>query len=190
MSQKSLSVRGFFTIIVLVITTRATAQTSDRIQISAGYSYLGYSVYQIYSGPWRNFGFNGWQASAALRLAPHFSAEGDASGGYGKNGTGDNYNYLTYMGGPRISTDLHRFSLYGHALFGAMNFDGAYLPSATSFAAAIGGGADFWLTRHIGVQLIQVDDILNHNKSALGTDMGGPGPRNHLRMATGITFRF
>ena len=189
MRQKPPLLSGFFTIAFLLLSACAIAQTPGRIQLSAGFSYLGYSVYQIYSGPWRNFGFDGWQASGALRLAPHFSVEGDASGGYGKNGTGHNYNYFTYMGGPRISTDLHRFSLYGHALFGAMNFDGAYLPSATSFAAELGGGADFWLTRHIGVQLIQVDDILNHNKSALGTDMGGPGPRNHLRIATGIPFR-
>ncbi|HTS37438.1 MAG TPA: hypothetical protein VMH04_17310 [Candidatus Solibacter sp.] len=194
MRPASLPASVVFFVAVLLLGTGAIAQTSDkvseRVQVSGGYSYLGYSVYQLYSGPWKNFAFNGWQASGAFTLAPHFAAEADFSGNYGSNGAGSNHNSLTYMGGPRLSGDLHRLTLYGHALFGALHFNGSYDPVATSFAAALGGGADFWITRHLGAQAVQIDDIINHNSSALGTDQGGPGPRNHLRISTGITLRF
>jgi hypothetical protein len=76
----------------VLFSVHTNAQTPYRIQLFGGYSYLGYSVYQIYSGPWTNYGFN--------------------------------------------------------------------------------------------------DDLLNHNKSAFGTDQGDPGPRSHLRISTGVTFRF
>jgi hypothetical protein len=104
-------VRRLLLLCAVLLSAYANAQTSDRIQLFGGYSYLGYSVYQIYSGPWTNYGFNGWEGSGAFKLAPYLAVEGDLSGGYGNNGTGQNYNYFTYMGGPRISSDIYRVSL-------------------------------------------------------------------------------
>jgi len=97
------------------------------------------------------------------------------------------------VAGPHISAEFNRFGLYGHALFGALHFDGGYSSSnATSFAFVLGGGTDLWLNRHIGARLLQFDYIHNNNQAAvLGFQPGGTtGPGSAYRLATGIVFRF
>jgi hypothetical protein len=168
----------------------ANAQDHDRVEVFGGYSYAGYSVYQIYSGPWTNYGFNGWDASAAFKLSPHVAVEGDFGGGYASNGFGQSYSLQTYMGGLRFSGGVRKADIFGHVLFGALHFNADYLNPATSFAAALGGGADFWFSRMVGMRLIKADCLLNTNQAAAEVNNGGSGPRAHLRIATGIAFRF
>jgi hypothetical protein len=168
----------------------ANAQDHDRVEVFAGYSYTGYSVYQIYSGPWTKYGFNGGDVSAAFKVHPNIALEGDFGGGSGSNGTGQFYKLLTYMGGLRFSEGVRKLNIFGHVLFGGLNFNADYGKAATSFAAELGGGADFWFSRRVGVRLIQADCLLNTNQAAAEDGEGGSGPRAHLRIATGVTFRF
>jgi hypothetical protein len=169
----------------------ANAQEHDRVEVFGGYSYTGYSVNQIYSGPWTKYGFNGWDASVAFKLSPNVAAEGDFGAGFASNGGGQSYSFQTYMGGLRFSGGVRKINIFGHILFGGLHFNADYGNPATSFATALGGGADFWFSRRIGVRLIQADCLLNTNRSAAEVNIvGGPGPRAHLRIATGITFRF
>lgn len=116
----------------------------SRIEVFGGYAYTGYSVFDLYSGPWQRFGFSAWDASATVKLVPHIGAEFDFGGASGSNNS-KNYDFKTYMAGPRISADFHHLTLYGHALFGSLTFNG---PASTangngSFATALGGGADY-----------------------------------------------
>jgi hypothetical protein len=60
----------------------SSAQDAGRVEIFGGYTYTRYPVFNLYSGPWTRTGFNGWDASAAFKLAPHIGLEGDFSGAY------------------------------------------------------------------------------------------------------------
>ena len=175
---------------VFLVLTCAAVNAQDRVQIFAGYSYARYSVYQIYSGPWTGYNFNGGLGSAAFRITPHVSAEGEIGGAYGSNTGGQSYNFLTFMGGPRISGRSQKITVYGHALFGAQRFTSNYSNGARSFAMVLGGGTDLWLRRSLGVRLAQVDILLNGNSAAAQQGATGAGVRANLRIATGITFRF
>lgn len=169
----------------------ANAQQDNRVEVFGGYSYTSYSVYSLYSGPWRHQDFNGWEAAATIKLMPHVGAEADFAGGYSPT---NHYNLRTYMGGPRVSISLRRLDLYGHILVGGLSFNQAadYSGgSATSFAAAFGGGADIWLMRHIGARLIQVEYLRNYNPAAAQAGEGLTSkPYNNFRVATGVVFRF
>jgi hypothetical protein len=181
--------RFLLVLFLLVLPLNLIAQNSSRIEVFGGYSYVGYSVDQIYSGPWTRYNFSGWEASATVKVAPHIGVEGDFGGAY-SSPYGRAYNLRTYMGGPRISADFGKVRVYGHLLFGGLYLDANYLTPNTSFAAVFGGGADYWLKRHFGVQLAQVDYLHNTNTAATGTGFAGGGPSGHLRISTGIVLRF
>jgi len=175
----------------VLFSVHANAQDAGRVELFGGYSRTGYSVYQLYSGPWTGFGFNGWEASAAVRLVPHLDAEADFGGGYNSS-NGRSYSLLTYMAGPRISGDFHRVRVYGHVLFGALNFNGGtnYANGNASFATAFGGGADFWFSRYLGVRFVQADYLRNINAAAAQSGISpGSGPAWHYRVSTGVVFR-
>ena len=188
--EKLIKTNHLLSLLLVFCCVGADAQDHDRIEIFGGYSYTGYSVYQIYSGPWTKYGFNGWDASAAFKLRPNIAVEGDFGGGYGSNGTGQSYSLQTYMGGLRFSEGVRKIDIFGHVLVGGLHFNADYNSPATSFATELGGGADFWFSRRVGVRLIQADCLLNTNRAAAEDGEGGSGPHAHLRIATGITVRF
>jgi hypothetical protein len=185
-----LKTNHLLTLLLVFCCVGANAQDRDRVELFGGYSHTGYSVYQIYSGPWTKFGFNGWDASGAFKLSHNVAVEGDFGGGYGSNGFGQSYSMQTYMGGLRFSGGVRKFDIFGHVLFGPLHFNADYASPATSFAAALGGGADFWFSRKVGIRLIQADCLLNTNRAAAEDNAGGSGPHAHLRIASGITLRF
>jgi hypothetical protein len=183
---------GFLELLVILLSLGAIAQQSpDRVQFFGGYSYTGYPVYDTYSGPWERFGFNGWDASAAVKLVPHLAAEADFSGGhssvFGNSGT-----LLTYMGGPNVFANLGRTTAFSHILFGELSFNlgGGGSTTTTSFAMAVGAGADIWFMRHIGARVIQADWLRNANGGASRSGLGGNGAHNDFRISTGVVFRF
>ena len=116
----------------LLLSVLASARAQDHIQVFGGYSHLGYSMYDLYSGPWMLQGFNGWDAAATFKLVPHLGAEADFGGAYSST---YQYNLRIYMGGPRVSAGYGKISAYGHALFGGLAFNdtGHGGGSATSF---------------------------------------------------------
>jgi hypothetical protein len=194
MNARPLLALFIFLLPFCLLPTHAAAQQSDRIEAFGGYSHTGYSVYGLYSGPWTGYGFNGWEASAAVKVVPNLAAELDFGGEYnspfGQNGPG--YSFRTYMAGPRIFGDFHRVRVYGHALFGALIFNGAVsnADGSATFAVVLGGGADYWFSHHFGVRIVQADYLRNTNIAAAQDDEGGPGPSAHFRVSTGVVFRF
>lgn len=165
----------------------ALAQQPDRVELFGGYAYTRYSVYDLNSGPWERFGYNGWEASAAAKLGSNLSVEGDFGGG-SASPYGNSSSLHTYMVGPRFSGNFGKASIYGHILFGGLNFKIAEM-SSTSFAAAFGAGADFWFSRHFGARPIQAD-YLESNNIAAARGISSVYSRNHARISTGIVFRF
>lgn len=169
----------------------AHAQDTARVELFGGYSRTQYSVFGLYSGPWRSAPFNGWEASAAFPFHKHLAAEADFADGYSPT---NHYSLRTYLGGLRASVNAGPGVFFAHGLIGGRTFDSGGLTStATSFAGILGGGAEVWFSHHIGARLIQFDYIRNNNSAAvLGFEhpTGNTGPGNTFRIATGITFRF
>ena len=145
----------------------------------------------LYSGPWEARGFNGFEASGTFKLVSHVGAEANFVAAFSPT---NQFSLRTVMGGPRLSANFGQLAPYGHLLFGALTFNTSGLTNtATSFALVLGGGADLWITRHIGARLIQFDYLRNNNSAAvLGFEhpSGTTGPGNRYRIATGIVFRF
>jgi hypothetical protein len=194
-------VRFLLVLFAFLFSAHAIAQDHSRIQVFGGYSYIGYYYYPAYTGPWTRSSFNGWEASAAVRLVPHLGVEGDFGGSYGPCNDGCGYAYKdsirTYMGGPRVTAGIGKASFFGHVLFGELTYKVRYKPatgvptfssSDTTFAMAVGGGADFWFSRRIGARLVQVDYLRNNNSEP--GYFAHPGQHANFRIATGVVFRF
>jgi hypothetical protein len=83
------------------------------------------------------------------------------------------------MGGPRVSAKYRKLNLYAHVLFGGLRYRTTFgtvpltVDADTTFAMAVGGGADVWLKRRFGLRLLQADYL-----------------RNNFRISTGVVFRF
>jgi len=168
--------------IFLLLSLSAKAQTSDRVEVFAGYSHLNYYVYPAYTGPWTELGYNGLEVSAAYHLVPHLAAEADFSF---ENGPG--HSIQTYMGGARVSGGTKKASLFGHVLFGGLRepYTGA---ANTTFAAAFGGGFDYWIGRRVGVRFIQADYL--RTSTNLGSYFAIHSNHANFRISTGVILRF
>jgi outer membrane immunogenic protein len=94
---------------------------------------------------------------------------------------------LSYLFGPRVYFPMSRGRVFPfvQALFGGDRFSGGVSglgsSSTNAFAAAVGGGADVTLTRHISLRAVQVDYFYTHFNSA---------SQNNFRIQTGIVYRF
>lgn len=176
-------------IIALLGTCAAQEQSvPDRVEIFGGYSYSTFSIFDRYSGPWQRFGYNGFEGSAAFKLLPHLAAEGDFAAAFASP-NGNSSTVRTVMGGPRIFTNFGKATIYCHFLVGdlTLHIGG----SGSALALAGGGGADIWVTRHIGARIVQFDYLHNRFISAavLGNGAGTSG-QNNYRISTGVVFRF
>lgn len=189
----------FLGLLIALISVGATAQqNSDRIEVFGGFSHVGYYYYPAYTGPWTLSSFNGWEASAAFKIIPHLAAEADFGGLYGPSGNGccPRDRIQTYMGGLRVTANSRRFDLYAHALFGGLRYRTTYggegtpvtVNADTTFATAIGGGADLWLTHRFGVRMLQADYLRNNNP--IPGYFAHPGQHANFRISTGAVFRF
>ena len=94
------------------------------------------------------------------------------------------------MGGPRISSNIGRVTIFGHLLFDELSASGLAAQNATSFAVALGGGADFWVSRHIGLRAMQADYLDNRNTATTQSGNALSGPAGNFRIAAGVVFRF
>jgi len=94
------------------------------------------------------------------------------------------------MFGPRFMFGDHssRFTGFVHGLAGRDNatlvYSGGTI-SDTSVAVAGGGGLDYWLFRHVGVQLGPIDYFYTRHLNSFGVSS-----QNSFRAAGGIAFRF
>jgi hypothetical protein len=196
-----MKVRVLLALCAVLFSLCANAQTPDRIEVFGGYSHIGYYYYPAYTGPWTLSSFNGWETSAAFKIIPHLAAEADFGGLYGAQSSNcsscSRDTIRTYMGGPRVAVNSGRATFYAHVLFGGLTYKTTYggtqgIPatsnSDTTFAMAIGGGADLWFTRRIGARLVQFDYL--RDNSRIPGYFAHPGQHANFRLSAGVVFRF
>jgi hypothetical protein len=165
------------------------------IEVFGGYSY--YSL-DLPANPGvgvatsTRLAMNGWDVSGSVGRWHHLSAEGDVSGhsvSNCNNNTSVNCSNFSYMFGPRYNLrDGSKMTFFVHGLVGqdrgTLAINGASLTD-TSLAFAGGVGVDYWVSRHIGLQLGPVDYIYTRHLN----DEDYPSQSN-LRASAGVVFRF
>jgi membrane-associated protease RseP (regulator of RpoE activity) len=135
---------------------------------------------------------NGWEASAAFDFFHHLGAVADFSGHYkGDCGgvSGLNCSEYSFLFGPRVtfgSAEKNRLTGFVHGLVGTDRISaGVFGISASnnSLGAAAGGGLDYWITRRVGVRLVQADYLFTRHFN----DLDVPAQHN-FRASAGIVF--
>ena len=159
-----------------VVSLPARAQTTPRIQIFGGYSYLRFESTKI--GFTDNSNLHGAEISPALNFTKHFGVMADASIHFGNHQT--NYNLLI---GPQFPFQLLGGIVSGHLLFGGTNekvrvgFGGS--SKGRAIAAGIAYDRDF--SDRIAFRVVQAD--------YLHTNAFSTGEKN-FRISTGIVFHW
>lgn len=156
-------------LLLLVLFSPSSLQAQTLGQIFGGYSYVRTDVpvltiagvsflcvpptCLVPSGT-SSIQTNGWEASAALKVAPFLRVAADFSGHYGSFG-GLKVNTHTYMFGPELAIPA-RVSPYIHALVGrARKTQGTF--TEASLATAFGGGVDVKAAPFVKIRLFQID---------------------------------
>ena len=94
---------------------------------------------------------------------------------------------LSYLFGPRVYFPMSRGRVFPfvQGLFGGDRFSGGVSGvgsgSSNAFAAAVGGGADVTLSRHVSLRAVQFDYFYTRFNSA---------SQNNFRLQSGIVYRF
>ncbi len=183
---------------VLGLCGSAFGQDVPRAEVFGGYSYLNVDT----KGVTDRVNANGWEASGAFNFNRWFGAEGDLASHY--NGdcagldaliSGASCRHFSFMGGPRFTYRLTKFTVFAHGLFGGGHLSGSTsdtgIPdvtlsaSETKFAMAAGGGLDYNFQNHISIRFGQVDYFLTKHFNQFGV-----GHQNNIRVSAGIVIRF
>lgn len=198
MPRPTLVILGFVILAVLLVGVSAIGQSADRIEVFGGYSYTRPDFSLVNPND-----SNGWNASADFKVKRWVGFVADVSGfyphysyPYGSSFSGQTY---TFLFGPQASLPVGRFSLVSRFLVGfthvtPQNVGGQsfnLFQSNNALAFGAGGGADYYITRRVGIRG-QVDWLY-----AKLTPIGGGDPgvnyvknRNVARISTGVVFRF
>jgi hypothetical protein len=183
----------------LAVTGTAFAQnsTGPAIDVSAGFSYLNFT--QPASGETlsQSLAMDGGQGSVTWLAFRHLGLEADLAfhqlgdcGGV----AGFDCKDLSYMFGPRYTWGdrSNKVTVFVHGLVGQDRADLLpYSPSTTttlsdtSVALAFGGGLDYWVLKHIGLQVGPFDYFYTNHLA----DVGGAS-QSSIRIGGGIAFRF
>jgi len=161
----------------------AQAQESRGLEVSGAYQFTRFNPGNGASA----FNCQGGSGSFGAYLTAQIGVIGEF-GGCKVTGlpTGVNAHSLNYMVGPRFYFHPHdRIFPFCQALIVgdrlSAGASGVGTGSTSAFAAALGGGADVTLTRHISLRALQVDYLYTHFNSA---------SQNNLRLQTGLVYRF
>lgn len=184
---------------LLFLSIGARAQNDSKGNISFGYSYAkttlsptGATAPSISSS-----NLNGWNTSFEYKPVRWLGAVAELGGTYGNERVvpfcevipicpsplNANANVHTFLLGPRASVSLGKVTPFAQAIFGGAHTSATgagFSLSDTSFATALGGGADFRLTKTIGWR-VQSDYLQTRffNTS-----------QNNFRFSTGLVVRF
>ncbi|MGA1988268.1 MAG: hypothetical protein ABSG72_18525 [Candidatus Sulfotelmatobacter sp.] len=189
----------FCVLAVLLFASFSVAQSSDRVEVFGGYSYMNPEFTSTLSG-----GVSGWDISATAKLVRYVGVVADFSGfspsganpcGRGCSG-GPSASYHTFMGGPQVSMRIGKIKPFAHFLIGATRgslthadeqFGGDF--SLLTFGA--GGGVDLGLNRWLAVRgqvdWLHIGPTISNNvfNSGEGSSVG-----NVARVSAGLVFRF
>ncbi len=182
-----------FVLPALFLLGGASAQNLPAIDVFGGYSYLNFDEPASVDTNAQRLGLNGGAGSVLLGLFHHLGAEADFSGHRLNDcaGTTLDCSNFSYLFGPRYTfgNRSRKFTFFVHGLVGQDRFtfpdvSGVSLTD-TSFAAGGGGGADYWLSRHIGIQFGPFDYIYTRHLQDDGVPTQGS-----FQADGGIVFRF
>jgi len=185
-----------FACAVLLLAGLCAGQSSDRVQVFGGYSY----VYPDFSLTGTT-GMSGWNASATFGLKHHMGIVADFSGYYpgynfGCSGCGQSAKVHTFLFGPQVSFTRGRVTPFARFLLGDTHMTTALdgvpnyqtFTSNNSFTFGAGGGVDFGLTSRFALRG-QVDWLRNGFQTTDNQRSNEIHP-NVARISTGIVFRF
>jgi len=146
------------------------------------------------------FWMKGGGADAAVTFWRGFGLAASVTGDHVSNyASGYDVNKIAFLAGPRFTRGLRagstssqygsRFQVYGDGLFGRVHaFDGTF-PSATnfestagSFALQTGGGVNMFVSRSLGIRLIEADYV----RTLLPN--GSANVQNDMQLAFGVTY--
>ena len=178
---------------MLLLPLTVAAQSTPRIEVFGGYSYL--RLAQQTDPPFNTANLNGWNASIKLNVTQTFGLVADFSGHYGSQNfvvggvcglvcypTTANENVAVHnvLFGPRFSASVGKFRPFVEFEFGVAHLGTNSLGSQTCFANAVGGGLDYRIIRPIAWRF-QGDYVSTHFFSTYQTN---------VRLSTGIVLRF
>ena len=154
---------------------------------------------QLAPGSCGCFWLKGGGADGAVSFWKGFGIAATFTGDHASNVTpGVDINKISFMAGPRYTYtawgtrgEKPRFQIYGQGLFGGVHaFDGVFptasgtAPTAGSLAIQAGGGLNLFLTRHIGVRVVEASYV----RTALPNN--GNDTQNDLRLGAGLVYHF
>jgi len=163
------------------------------IEVFGGYSYYSFDLpgNPSVGSTSTRLGLNGWDASVSIGRWHHLSGEGDVSGHTISNcdNTSVSCSNFSYMFGPRYNLrEGSKMTIFVHGLVGqdraTLSYNG-FSQNDTSLSFAGGAGFDYWLFRHIGIQLGPVDYIYTRHLSA-----DEYPSQNNFRASAGVVVRF
>jgi opacity protein-like surface antigen len=194
--------------VILLCSAVASAQETDKIEITGDYSYLRFnpglpSYFNSQNlnggGGQATFFLNGWLGIAAdlqgygsytqcLKPSNPLGATGCASA-----------NLFTYTFGPQIKYRAGRFEPFAEVLAGGAHSNfyanacsreglcGSSSPSNNAFALVIGGGVDIKATERISIRLVDAD----YELTRFGNNFtNGNNSQSNFRFQTGVQFHF
>lgn len=115
----------------------------------------------------------------------------------GSLGSADvNATLFSYLFGPRFSYRKHeKVTPFAQALFGGVRVGdisapgGNFAKGENAFAMTVGGGFDVKVHKNIAIRAIQAEYLMTRFTD-IGSSTGDKGRQNHIRISTGIVFRF
>jgi len=146
------------------------------------------------------FWFKGGGADAAVTFWKGFGVAVGLTGDHASNVMpGADANKIAFLAGPRytytawtghaVPADQRRLQIFAQGLFGeAHGFDGVYpaaagaITSASSLGIQAGGGLNLYLTRNLGLRLVEADYVRTALPNAYSNT------QNDLRLAFGLTY--
>jgi opacity protein-like surface antigen len=186
----------------------------SKVDLFVGYSYLDNGLARAGGGDCficaSRVGTNGGILSITYNMNDHFglTIEGSTNQGIGTETETDTDFVKTYVEstsfliGPTVSTRVGKVKLFAHVLpgltraeskitdgFGSTVEDVQRIPLNTGFAVALGGGADWNLTKHFSWRVIQADFIWNDLKTGRADEsFGDIVSVNNVRVGTGVVW--
>ena len=169
--------------LILMVAGSAAAQDYPKAEIFGGYQYIRLNP----GGGATGSNCQGGAGSVAGNLNHWFGVVGDF-GACKVTGlpSGTSAHLVNYLFGPKLTYRSHgRLSPFAQVLFGGEHVGGSASgfgsASDSSFAMAFGGGADYEMTNHVAIRLIQAEYLY--------TKFGGTH-QNNGRISAGIVYRW
>jgi hypothetical protein len=174
----------------------ANAQKPSNVSTDLGVTFDAERA-QLAPGNSGCFWLRGGGVDGAVTFWKGFGIAATFTGDHASNvAPGVDIDKISFMGGPRYTYtawgsrgEKPRFQIYGQGLFGGVHaFDGVFpatsgtVPTADSFAIQAGGGVNIFLTRHIGVRVVEASYVRNELPN------NGNDTQNDLRLGAGLVY--